>query len=203
MKKNIVVLMCTLSFYASDQHIHTPKKITPADFTEAGKKHLSDSIAIWVRVGLENNIPMDQGLAKLFMEMYLKGVEEMIENTRALEIANEYYAEFLASPSACIAQSFEALKPDGKGNYSWPSAKGVPLSLRSVVVQYELCNSQNKKNALWKLPDNLNFVPACFAQSAEKAKEILPLNKDYDEKLVDELWGQGLLSTYYWQQAQQ
>jgi hypothetical protein len=195
----LITMLSSISFaHAAD----TPKKITPSDFTDVGKKILTTSLATWVSVAKENNIPTDKGLAKLFVDMHNDGAEKMVNEQKALEKANEYNAEFLASPAFNIIKQLHSLKPDEK-NYAFDGAQGVVPDLTSVLRQYELCNSLNKRSALWKLPSNGRLVIGFLLPSEEKAKIILKLNEDNNKLNVDAIRGQGLFSAYYLQQEKQ
>src|SRR5262249_26096912 len=95
MVKKIIFLSLLCVFTASSD-VH--KLITSSDFTEKSKQVLSAALAIWISVARENNIPLDRGLAKIFLRMHNDGIEKLINDQKALEKANELYAAFLESP---------------------------------------------------------------------------------------------------------
>src|ERR1700722_2011844 len=64
--------------------------IRPSKFNNYGKGIVTHYVQVWVDAAKQGNIPQNQGLAKIFVDMQNDGVEKLINDGAALKKANTY-----------------------------------------------------------------------------------------------------------------
>lgn len=174
MKKLFLCFLLPLYMYAAEQF--EPFDLSAFDYKT--KLSFTDYVDTWVHVAQEENISLNQGLAKIFFDMQHDGVDKVFTDEAALKRANEYVWGYYQSATSTICHmAYVCLKPGRKNSYCFDAAQPALDDLQRILRQYEFHNILSDRHELPQMPrkDLINFYNKDLK---EQASILLKLNEN-------------------------
>lgn len=213
-KKLLALSLLPVCAYAADKEPYSPLveymrecenektyggRIWPSSFNDYGKKVFAFNVKMWVDAVKEGNLPADQGLAKIFVDMDSEGAEKVINDVDALKKTNSYLNDYEVSVSAEIEAKIKCRVPGKGGNYCFSGAENANVDDLRSIRQHELYNITYKRHEAPIMPKE-GLVGWYYNLRTTSELELLKLNQDNTSLSPAAIRGAFLFNVYKLQQ---